>query len=546
MSQRGTVGSVSLQRAGAAALLAGAGLAGLGGCETDSFLNPSVVGYWEHTPTVTPILTRLGPIEDSTAEFVETSPVSRDDLIAEAQAYRLGPSDELEIKVDNLTQVGRPDQFTPKVDQRGYISLPRTGPLYVMGRTENEVQAIVARAIEDAGLIKNPTVSVVVTAERAQTFSIIGAVRTPGTYFIPKPDYRLLEALTAAGGFDENLTRVLVIRQVPLSDEARGRIAPPPEPTRPVLERTPAQPPEKILPLIDELTQPKAPAVPGPSQPGTTPPPPPPAPPGSLGAFGGQPAGDSARTGGTPVPLNPQREPPIDLEDQAKQKATPAAGAADAQPSQPSHPGKPRSKWVFLNGQWIKEAASGPGAAKPSLPESPNPMGSGAAKDLLTQRVIEVPIPPLVAGQADVNIVIRPGDVVRVPSADAGLVYVSGNVARPGTYSLPSAGRLTILRALAAAGGLSETAYPERVDLTRMVGKDREATIRLNVKAIGERTQPDVYLKPDDHINVGTNFFMVPLAVFRSGLRASYGFGFILDRNFAGDVFGLDPALGRR
>ena len=68
--------------------------------------------------------------------------MTRDDLIAEAQAYRLGPSDELEIRVDNLTQVGRADQFTPKVDQRGYISLPRTGPLYVLGKTEADATGI--------------------------------------------------------------------------------------------------------------------------------------------------------------------------------------------------------------------------------------------------------------------------------------------------------------------------------------------------------------------------------------------------------------------
>ena len=40
----------------------------------------------------------------------------------------------------------------------------------------------------------------------------------------------------------------------------------------------------------------------------------------------------------------------------------------------------------------------------------------------------------------------------------------------------------------------------------------------------------------------GTNFWATPLAVIRNGFRASYGFGFILDRNFQGDVFGADSA----
>ena len=33
----------------------------------------------------------------------------------------------------------------------------------------------------------------------------------------------------------------------------------------------------------------------------------------------------------------------------------------------------------------------------------------------------------------------------------------------------------------------------------------------------------------------------VSLAVVRGGLRATYGFGFLLDRNFGNDVFGAPP-----
>ena len=73
-------------------------------------------------------------------------------------------------------------------------------------------------------------------------------------------------------------------------------------------------------------------------------------------------------------------------------------------------------------------------------------------------------------------------------------------------------------------------------------GVQGEQTSRLsNMRAIAEFTQPDVYLKPDDRINVGTNFWAAPLAVLRNGFRASYGFGFILDRNFGNDIFGAPP-----
>jgi hypothetical protein len=127
----------------------------------------------------------------------------------------------------------------------------------------------------------------------------------------------------------------------------------------------------------------------------------------------------------------------------------------------------------------------------------------------------------------------------------SGVVYLGGQVARPGPYGIQTDTRLTILRGMISAGGLGSLAIPERVDITRIVGPGRQATIRLNLRAIGEQTQPDIYLKPDDMINVGTNFWALPLAVIRGGFRASYGYGFILDRNFSGDIFGPDPSLAR-
>jgi polysaccharide biosynthesis/export protein len=92
---------------------------------------------------------------------------------------------------------------------------------------------------------------------------------------------------------------------------------------------------------------------------------------------------------------------------------------------------------------------------------------------------------------------------------------------------------------IASGGGLSAIAVPERVDLIRRIGNDQEATIRLNLRAIFDGTEPDFFLKPNDQINIGTNMAATPLAIVRNGLRATYGFGFVLDRNFNIDVFGV-------
>ncbi len=550
-------------RRGAAAALAGAaGLAGLG-CNADSWFDPSVVGYWEETPTTMPILDRIAAIEDKTPDLVETSPPVREDLIAGAQPYRLGPGDDIEIRIPNFEQIGFESQYPRQIDQRGYVTLPRVGQVYLLGKTDIEAQDAIALTIRTAEIMQTPSVSVIVQSPRQLTFTILGGVRAPGVFIVNKPDYRLLDAIGAAQGIDESAEKLFVVRQIALSGEATGQAPPPP--TSPSTQPVTAPPvnPESLFEEIQKLTDPKAPAgtnPPTPTTPSTTPPPAPTG--GGLGVMSSGPKVlDGERRASTytglqpekaPAPSEPKPAPPVDLIDSNEPtKATapspspaPAPNAPpertpEAHAPRPTSGARAKARWVFLNGQWTKDVAP----AAPAVPGMPtDPLaGEPAGKNLMTQRVIEVPIRALLAGQSDVNIVIRPGDVVRVPTPSTGVVYVGGQVARPGTFSLPVTGKLTLIRVIDAAGGLSQLGIPERVELTRMVGSNREATILLNMRAISERTQPDVILKADDRINVGTNFWAFPLAIIRNGFRMSYGFGFLIDRNFGNDIFGAPP-----
>jgi protein involved in polysaccharide export with SLBB domain len=156
-------------------------------------------------------------------------------------------------------------------------------------------------------------------------------------------------------------------------------------------------------------------------------------------------------------------------------------------------------------------------------------------------RVIEVDYQALARGDKNYDIVIRPGDNIYVDPPLEGVVYVDGEINRPGVFQLPAVGELTLSRLVAAAGGFGAIAIPDRCDLIRRIGPSREATVRVNLKAIRNRAEPDIFMRPDDHLIVGTNFFATPLAVIRNGFRMSYGFGFLLDRNFGNDVFGAPP-----
>ena len=375
-----------------------------------------------------------------------------------------------------------------------------------------------------------------IPGQRQATFSIFGAIQASARYGIPYPDYRLLEALTDAGGVSPVIKHIFVIRQIPLSEAmSHGAGAGTRAPNQPIDIPPPMQngePVEDLNQLIEELTAPQDDG----SSPGVM---------AGAGDSGGVPR----RAGDPPIRLAEMQDtdgqaPLIDLPEGGESPRTrgvqgPATGGGGAGVSGAQGAS---GQWVFLNGQWMQVMAVDR-AGGTELPEGPNPLdASPTAEELVTQRVIRVPTGPLLKGVAKYNIVIRPGDVIHVPGPEQGVVYAMGpGIARAGTYSLPSTGRLTIQRLVAAAGGLSAIAIPERVDLTRVVSDASQATVRLNVRAIFEGTQPDIRLKPDDMVNFGTNFWATPMAVIRNGFRMSYGFGFLLDRNFGNDVFGAPP-----
>ncbi len=481
------------------------------GCEVDSFMDPTVIGRWEQTPTAVPILDRIASLEGDADDVILTSEVSADDLIPEIIAYRISQGDELELITFDLPSLGTATPYRRTVGPQGTIELPQLGPIVVSGLTVEEAQQAISNTIVQKGLMQsNPLISVEAVGQREQLFHVMGAVRGPGAYQIPEPNYRLLEALTAAGGFDETIEEVLVIRQVPLTDSAAG--IPVSLPFTPS-QSEPAQSGEDLIDLIDELAGPEAEnADPSPSMMGRN-------------------RTDVYRPVINLTNSDDDRQPAIDLVEAPPQTPSSVVEGAGFEESldQPT-------SWVFLNGQWVPISQGSSGERSVS---ATGEISAGSRK-LFTQRIISVPVRPLIAGDPKYNIVIRPSDLIRVPQPPTGNIYLAGQVARPGVYSLAQG--LTLMRAVDAAGGLSAIGIPERVDLTRELYHGRQATIRLDLRAINEQTQPDIYLKPNDRINIGTNVWALPLAVIRNGFRMSYGFGFLLDRNFGADVFGPPPS----
>ncbi len=551
----------------------------LNGCETDGFFDPSRTGYFETTPSAIPILSRLDVIEQDIddADYVYPSPA---DLKPGDLSYRFSPGDVLRIQIPSLMQTGQTEIAERVVDQTGDIQLPVINKVQAAGLTTEELQASIEKKLE--GIIKNPKAFVSLQEGRAFQFRILGSVDQPGLYALNKPDLRLLDALATARGASASTTRIFITREK-IAEENKvtyGKKAATPkdQSTSPTTSPQTVQPtttpatPTQAIPstididqLINELPNSTAtPATPAPSSPPTTEPTAAPTT-EPTAAPTTEPSNSRTQLGLLQTETRP--DPPVDIDQLAPATLDDRAGKnSDAAPVVNSSDANTGEKYVFDNASqsWVRTSSTtstkandsaavgsvGSGETTTSDPAGAKLKSNEAAEVLSKKResakkekyfVIDISYNDLVRGQPNLNIVIRPGDLIYCDSGQVGVVYIDGEISRPGVYNLPTSGRLTLSRLVAAAGGVSELAIPERCDLVRRLGSDKEACVRVSLAAIRNRAEPDIFLKPDDHVIVGTNFWALPLSRFRRDLSFPNSVGFQLDRNFGNDVFGAPP-----
>jgi len=106
-------------------------------------------------------------------------------------------------------------------------------------------------------------------------------------------------------------------------------------------------------------------------------------------------------------------------------------------------------------------------------------------------------------GDLSQNIILKPEDVVVVPTSLKNAVFVMGEVRNPGTIPLEPEGGYTILQLIARAGGFSQFAKPSRTVIIREEGSGKQI-IPVDVQKIIDNPQEakDVVLKPGDVVFV--------------------------------------------
>jgi polysaccharide biosynthesis/export protein len=102
------------------------------------------------------------------------------------------------------------------------------------------------------------------------------------------------------------------------------------------------------------------------------------------------------------------------------------------------------------------------------------------------------------------NIVVEPNDVITVPKAQ--LIYVLGEVGRPGGYVLDDHDTLSSLQCVALAGGLMRTASAKKAKILRLEpGTTQRKEITADLSKIMDGKSPDVTLHADDILFVPNN-----------------------------------------
>lgn len=104
---------------------------------------------------------------------------------------------------------------------------------------------------------------------------------------------------------------------------------------------------------------------------------------------------------------------------------------------------------------------------------------------------------------------VNPRVVVKLLSTQSSQIVIMGEVEKPGVYPLPPGEPMTLLQAIAVAGGFTELASPDRVRIVRRLEDGRQTTLKIRVSDLlgGTGRQQDLPLEPNDVI-------MVPEVVF--------------------------------
>jgi len=561
------------------------------------FFDPTQIGRFRPKPAVNVILDSLGVAEETPLVWEEAREPRPSDIVAVKTDYILQPGDIIRISIYELFLEGSSVVNDYVITESGKISIPDVGVVQAAGLTETQLEEEIKQILSPSILKEPSITVALMSSQQRSYSVLGDGVPRPGRYVIPRYDFRLTDALATAGGprqfnvsyiyvsrFGKEQTAVAVAPlakpQIPRSQtpelqtietyipqNQRQQLQPPQfgvsepdgfdtEITQPPQLKQPRDLEREMLEMITPMAHhgwPDSKKVVTASA--------------GMATYNeqvevAQPASFAQTSQRISTVTNTQNRlassAPLspDVVSRQSQGYPEREGAVEwiyqdgkwtPVPSQRVEPttqtaGKGASiEWKFQNGKWV------PVPIQPERPPQP-PMKfePEEAVELLEPklpveleweeavqtRLIKIPADKLLAGDPRYNIIIKPGDTIHVPVDIIGEFCIMGNVNRSGYIGIT--GRpMTLKMAIAAAGGLGPLAWPKYCEVVRRIGSKKEEVVMVDLDKIARGEQPDFFIKPNDLINVGTHPTSRWRAILRNAFRATYGFGFVYDRNFA-------------
>jgi polysaccharide biosynthesis/export protein len=152
------------------------------------------------------------------------------------------------------------------------------------------------------------------------------------------------------------------------------------------------------------------------------------------------------------------------------------------------------------------DTVSPAGAGKKAGAASGTPVSASTASSSAESdgNTIEVSLKRLLdSGDPQYNVPIYPGDIIKVKAA--GIVYVVGDVVRPGGFPIQANEQITVLQAIALGGGMGPDVDKNKAKIIRVAenGEKIELPIKLNQILSGK--EPDPALQPKDVLFIPKN-----------------------------------------
>lgn len=127
------------------------------------------------------------------------------------------------------------------------------------------------------------------------------------------------------------------------------------------------------------------------------------------------------------------------------------------------------------------------------------------------------------------NRVLQDGDFINVP--ESGVIYVTGNVNKPGAFPMKETIKLS--QAIAMAGGLAQDSKKKEIHLVRSNGPDQTETseVIVNLFEIEKDATKDIILKPYDVVMVPESTrakqTRTLIQTFAGGVASALGWGIL-------------------